>query len=107
MNPRRILGGVLLLVMVGGLAWLLPPYLVNREFGAAVQAQAQGSVPSEVVRARIIDAGNRAGIALRSEQIVIEDTPAERRVRVPYTVHRDFLLFAVDLHFEPRASAKR
>ncbi len=107
MNPRPILGGVLLLAMVAGLGWLLPPYWTDRQFGEAVKAQTQGSVPSEVVRARIIEAANRVGIALRSEQIVIEDTPAERRVRVPYTVHRDVLLFAVDLHFEPRATARR
>lgn len=104
----RTAAGVAVLAALAYLgAQLIPLYLRNLELQRFLEETAGQSAslenPDDLLRTRIADRAARLGLPVSAEQVRLLRSDGKLWIAVRYTVPVDLPLYAVDLHFHPKA----
>ncbi len=105
---RVALGVLVLAALVAIAALLAPPYITNwklqRYVSAVADDPATASRAPDVVRAMVVNEAARLGVPLHGADVHVTRTDAGAvHVEALYVVHVALPVYAVDLHFRPRA----
>ena len=105
-----VAGAVLLLLLIFVAARLLPAYLENLEFQRAlegiVQRGAGSNQPDDALRVEVVNAAARMGLPVGFDQVRVKRAARRLEIQALYVVPIRLPLYAVDLHFRPRAAVR-
>ena len=104
----RVLAGIAVLVMLGGMAVpLLPPYVENwklqQYLNELLDDPATAGKSPEAIRANIVNQAGVLGLPVHGDDVRVTRSDKAFKVEVLYVVHVDLAAYAVDLHFRPAA----
>jgi len=101
---------LLLAVFIVAAVRLTPPFFEHRDLQAYVEqvaaSQESATLPSEVLRIRLIDKARRMGLPVHADQVRVTRGKAGTSIDIRYVVPVDLYISTTDLHFHARAGTR-